>query len=248
MNIIILKLKYIAVIYLALVHAFVLVLFIKTNALELIANKLGIKQTTAELTPHYHQMTAFLSRVDKNLPEGVILFIGDSLIQGMAVTAVTPGAVNFGIGSDTTLGVLKRIQGYRSLASAKLVVLAIGVNDLRHRENSAIVENLAAILNLMPDHTPVIVNAVLPVDEPRLGKPGFNDRIRALNAKLEVLVNRRQNTQFLDIGAALIDESGMLAGQRHIGDGLHLSQSGYDLWIAALKTAVVKLNKSRTNQ
>lgn len=69
----------------------------------------------------YRQMTSFQSRIDQNSPPRAIYFIGDSQIQGLAVSAVTPLAINYGIGNDTTAGVIKRIPLYNSLNTAKAV-------------------------------------------------------------------------------------------------------------------------------
>ena len=59
--------------------------------------------------------------MDGLIPEGATIFIGDSITQGLATSAVSNQSVNYGIGSDTTLGVLKRLPYYNSMNSAKAV-------------------------------------------------------------------------------------------------------------------------------
>jgi len=91
----------------------------------------GLFKQPNELTPHYHQMVTFHSHMDGNVPDDSVIFIGDSLTQGLCVSAVACPSVNYGIGNDTTLGVLQRISQYESIQRAKVVVIAIGINDWR---------------------------------------------------------------------------------------------------------------------
>ena len=101
---------------------------------------------------HYDQMLAFHLRQDQNLPEGLVYFIGDSHIQGLATQSVSRRSVNYGIGSDTTAGVLKRLSKYQSLKNAKAVVLGIGFNDLKERDNIQIISNIKKILDEIPNN------------------------------------------------------------------------------------------------
>ena len=53
------------------------------------------------------------------------------LYRAMRVTEVAARGINYGIGGDTTEGVLARLPEYNSLGRAAAVVLAIGDNDLQ---------------------------------------------------------------------------------------------------------------------
>ena len=69
-----------------------------------------------ELTEYYHRMVTSHLRMDPCVPEGSVVFIGDSLTQGLCTAAVVDRSVNFGIGSDTTQGVLERIPRYECIS------------------------------------------------------------------------------------------------------------------------------------
>ena len=56
------------------------------------------------------------------------MFLGDSHVQGLAVSSITPNAVNLGIGGNTTVGLIQRLQNLKSLQLARTVVIAIGYN------------------------------------------------------------------------------------------------------------------------
>jgi hypothetical protein len=65
-------------------------------------------------------------RLDGNVPSDALLFFGSSSVQSLAVGELAERAVNFGIGSETIPQLMERLPRYRSLASARGVVLAIG--------------------------------------------------------------------------------------------------------------------------
>ena len=155
--------------YLLCIHILLAVVLLKSDFVFRVQNKLGIgiqQARTLELTPHYHRMLGYHKRMDGNVPDRAVIFIGDSLTQGLCVSAVAVPSVNYGIGSDTTVGVLQRLSEYRSIDRAAAVVIAIGINDLRRRSDAEILDNYETILARIPESIPVIASAVLPVDEP----------------------------------------------------------------------------------
>ena len=192
-----------------------------------------------ELTDHYRRMMVYHERMDSSVPEGAILFIGDSITQGLCVAAVCERGVNYGIGSDTTVGVLQRLPRYTSISRASAVALAIGVNDLRRRDNNAILEHMEQIISAITEHAPLVVSAVLPLDE-RVEAVGIerNARIAALNKRLAVLCDEYAGCVFVDASPRLVDEGGNLSTKYHVGDGVHPNTAGYAIWGEALRNAL----------
>lgn len=230
--------KRLLVIYLVLLHLALGFLLVKTNFIEKAKQRLGFSQT--ELTQHYHSMVSYHQRMDSHAPENSVIFIGDSIIQGLNVSAVSDKAVNYGIGSDTTAGVLKRLPYYQSLRSAKAVVMAIGVNDLKKRDNSEIIENYKSILEFLGSDVRIVICAILPLDEKIERRTGLNSRIQKINHSLLTLSREHPNSTFLDPGENLLDEDGNLNSSYHIGDGLHLNAQGYKILIQHLQTALAQ--------
>ena len=218
--------------YLLLIHSVLVIVLMKTDFIFQVRTKLGHKVTVPELTYNYKNMLAYHQRIDKNIPDKSIVFIGDSMIQGLAVSAISPQAVNFGIGQDTTLGVINRIPLYTSLERSKLIIFAVGVNDLGRRSNKQIIENYRHIINIIPNQTPVLFSAVLPVHSKDLS---INKRIHGLNKHLKDLCQERDDIYFLDISNHIINSDGSLDVKYHIGDGLHLNELGNTIWIDKLK-------------
>lgn len=197
-----------------------------------------------EITDHYRTMLRYQRRMDGNVPDRAVIFIGDSLTQGLSTDAVACPSVNYGIGSDTTVGVLGRLGEYGSLKRASAVVLAIGVNDLLFRDNAGIVENYRRILASLPPDLPVVCSALLPIHEPIYGPSAVtNARIRELNTALKALCSNQPRCEFSDAGPDLTDGSGNLRETLQDSDGIHLNARGNAIWIGVLKGA---LERART--
>ena len=198
-----------------------------------------------ELTPHFQRMSTYHKRMDGSVPEGAVLFIGDSITQGLCVAAVCQHGVNYGIGSDTTAGVIERLPLYASVERAAAVVLAIGVNDLRRRDDQFIRENLRLLLEQITPHAPVVVSAILPLDE-RIASVGAdrNKRIAGLNGEIKALADSFAHCVYVDAGPMLLDEEGCLAAACHVGDGVHPNTEGYAKWIAVLQAGLKKVRVS----
>ncbi len=204
----------------------------------------GAGQRTEDLTPHFHRMLTYHLRMIENIPHGSAIFIGDSITQGLCVAAVAPYSVNFGIGSDTTVGVLTRIPNYKvPLANASVVVIAIGVNDLRMRDNTEIARNFELILDALPPPATVVLSSILPVDErSRRDLDGFSSRIVDLNSELQKLATSRTNVYYLDNKPTMdVDSDGRLDAALQCGDGVHLNSAGNTVWINNLQTLMETL-------
>ena len=173
--------------------------------------------------------------MNASIPDGSIVFIGDSIMQGLSVFSVTEKGINFGIGGDTTIGVLNRIDRYEILHRVGAIVIAIGINDIPRRENSEIIENYKKIAGKLPKEVPIYFSSILPVDE-KAAKRHRNYRISELNNALNAICGEYSNVTFVDTGAGLKDyPSGSLKSRFHKGNGFHLNDMGYKQWIIALR-------------
>ena len=214
--------------YLVVVHLLLAYAVTGTDFVTRLSERFGV------LPPEIHRfhqgMVAFHRRIDENLESGHTLFIGDSHIQGLAVNLVVDNAVNYGIGADTTVGVLDRIGAYRSLAGAKHLVLAIGYNDLKRRDPVQILANLRLILERVPGNVNTLLCGLIPVDEVISGKPGVNARIERVNAGYRTLAGEYANVSYLPPPVAAEGGAGI-----HEDDGVHLNRAGKALWIESLR-------------
>lgn len=68
-----------------------------------------------------------------------------------------------------------------------------------------------------------------------------NKRILRVNQLVRDLTLKYGNVAFTDIGSLLIDSANNLKSDFHVGDGIHLSHAGYQIWIRELRQALTNL-------
>lgn len=184
---------------------------------------------------------------------GKIVFLGDSITQGWGDTGKAAwtkhfepmGAVNYGIGGDSTRQVLWRIEhGLLDGLSPKLVVLKIGTNNLYDDFNAGSDEEIArgvetsvkAIFAKLPT-TRVLLLGILPRQN-----DWFSSRIGKINATISKLDDGKK-VRFLDLDARFEKTPGKgdVFEELFSGDKLHLSAKGYETLAEAISPSVGEL-------
>jgi lysophospholipase L1-like esterase len=180
-----------------------------------------------------------------------LLFVGDSITDGWRNAGQTLWdqywapykAANFGIGGDTTQGVLWRMQngeldGYK----AKLIVMMLGTNNINRNPNDEIVDGLRLIVEEYRKRQPqakVLVLGIFP------RTPAATDPIRAsikdINSKVAKLADDK-NVFFMDIGDKFLTADGALTPEI-MPDGLHPNFRGYKIWAEATSGRIKELMK-----
>lgn len=223
--------------YVVGLHLLLAVVAWKTDAVEAVQRRFDI-WTPAEMSRDWQRTLAYHGQYDVQLPPGTVLFIGDSLIERLNVARFGRPGTNYGIGGDTSAGVLTRLDNYRSLGIADRVVLLIGINDLiwRYRTPEELERNLAQIVARVSGLVPLVAVGLLPVDEAQLTTTR-NAVLKRVNADLARACAASRRCRYVDAWPLLAPDGG-LAPQFHIGDGLHLSRAGYDRLAAAIAPAL----------
>lgn len=187
------------------------------------------RQAVADKSSFYQQSLELMyHRQALNLPVGSVVFFGDSQIQGLAVTAISPKAVNFGIGHQQLQHLAFRIADYPNLERAERIVIGIGINDLLHDPSAELDRAIYQLITrLRCCHSKVTLLSILPVNEVTLARPGLNNTISELNKQLKDTATGA-GLSFIDYHASFSDLNGQLNLRYDLGDGIHLSQAGYD--------------------
>lgn len=188
----------------------------------------------AESSPFYRQMRGHLRRQAANSGSGRVIFLGDSITQGMDCTTLSTKALNLGIGGDTTAGLLRRLTDYPDLGYAEAIVLLVGINDCPFRDNAGVLANYRQILDALPPGPRLFVVEVLPIDQRMTGGCRSTAGLAALNSSLRALCSGR--CEFVPTWNALADPQGKLRAEYHEGDGIHLNEAGYRVLKELLKT------------
>ncbi|WP_028671362.1 GDSL-type esterase/lipase family protein [Saccharospirillum impatiens] len=177
---------------------------------------------------------------------GAIVLLGDSHLELMDNDQRWPGSLNLGIRGDTSAAVLDRMDSYQSLATARVVIISLGANDIAqgYRINQT-VANVRDIVSRLPAQTPVLLTAIHAMDE-RVGLVGYNRNIRRWNEAYMEAFAQSDRIHLVASPHAPENDADNLAIAMHIGDGIHLSQAGYDAWISVLKPAVDSVIDARS--
>lgn len=236
-----------ALTYMALLHVVIAVILWKSDFLSNLQYRLGLAFPTlqSEITTYYHNLVSYHGRSVEIVPAEAAIFIGNSITQGLAVSAVYPLSVNYGIGGDTTVGVLNRLPVYMpALKRAKYIVLAIGLNDSYYRNVDEAIANYTEILETLPKDRPVVVSAILPIDaEADINR--LSERVawrREFNNKLELLADEHELVTFVDSTAVLdTNNDERLDASLYDGDGVHLNVEGNRIWAQSLRNAILSV-------
>lgn len=184
-----------------------------------------------------------------------LVFIGDSITQmfggephdrgqpGMDVWEKYYGkrnVANLGFGYDFLENTLWRLRhGELDGAKAKVIVMHIGTNNAGKNTPEDIATGVRALLDEIQQRQPqahVILMAIFP----RGSKP---DAMRAkLDTTNKLLAQFASvgRTTFLDIGAKFLGPDGTIA-REIMGDYLHPTAKGYEIWAEAIEPLLVKL-------
>jgi lysophospholipase L1-like esterase len=203
----------------------------------------GIKIEDRQDLEHYNRMIKYHKSINDNMMGGEVIFIGDSLIQGLNTSSICIKAINYGIGGDNTSGLVKRIDIYTNINKAKAIIIEIGIHDILFGDINKAIMNIDKILFMLSPNSLIFLNAVFPVDENIEFYKNTNSKIHKFNKDVEILCGRYTNCQFLNPGLKLQDNKGDLSFKYHIGDGIHLNPVGYSIWINDITLALSKINK-----
>jgi lysophospholipase L1-like esterase len=179
-----------------------------------------------------------------------LLFMGDSITAGWnweiwQKNFAPLKAANFGIGGDHTGNVLWRLQhGAIGNIKPKLIVLLIGVNNFGHlNETPEQVANgvgkVVQQLQLAWPDSKILLNAVFPFDQD--AKSPNRARVKELNKRISKLQNKN-SIVFKDYGSILLEKDGSISPEI-MGDFLHPTTKGYQIWADAMTPDILELLK-----
>lgn len=197
--------------------------------------------------------------VPENLRHPTLVFYGDSrAAQWPKPSGVAGESLNLGIGNQTTVQVLLRFNYHLGQIRPKVVVIQVGINDLKAiplfpQSEDRIVEtckeNIGKIVSLCRERgAHVVVTTIFPVGKlPIERRLVWSDRVApAIDA-----VNRHILSLASD-GVTVFNATSVLTGKDRIlisaysRDFLHLSATGYEQLNARLGVLINSILKTAT--
>ena len=174
--------------------------------------------------------------------KNAVAFIGDSITVGLATSNAAEKSENFGMDGDTIDGLLLRIPRYR-LTGARAIVVEIGINNYKKDKLKNFGTKYDQLLRLLPQTTPVIAMAIMPVNKHAdwiFPSTEASEAIRTTNRDVAATCKRFPNCRFLDLTSVLSDEVGDLQFKYEEGDGIHPTALAYEIWTEALRPLIPK--------
>ena len=176
-------------------------------------------------TSFYRRMVASHLRQDALVPSNSVYFLGDSHIQGLYTGGI---GVNYGIGSDTTEGLIARIPKYVSMQKAAKAFIEIGCND-REDDGVKLAENILKVVDALPLANGIHLISLLP----SAGRHSRGNGAKQIANKI-LRDNKSNRFVFIDIYQILSDNNGDLKSCYDSGDGVHLNGEGYRILLSEI--------------
>jgi len=179
-----------------------------------------------------------------------LLFVGDSITAGWnweiwQKNFAQYNPANFGIGGDHSGNLLWRLKyGHAEKLNPKTVVVLIGVNNFGHLNETptqvfqGIKANVVLLRNIYPK-AKILVNGVFPFEESATSPK--RAQVKEVNALVAKLADNK-HVFVKDYGALFLQADGTIS-KDIMGDFLHPTAAGYQIWADALLPDIQKLMK-----
>ncbi|HIL36123.1 MAG TPA: hypothetical protein EYG26_01435 [Planctomycetes bacterium] len=200
-----------------------------------------------------------LRNLGREQPQAEIVFLGDSLTQGLtgAVDRIArvdgsrpidrilgqTKALSLGLSGDRTEHLLFRIkQGALAACDPKVIVLQIGVNNINTAGHTGreVAEGIRAVVDLLAQEEPqahVLLCGPFPVGiQPTDPRRVALEEVHASIADL----GDRSGVTYFDLRPLFLDEQGKATNAMR-QDGIHLSGKGEEVWLGALHPLIESL-------
>lgn len=175
------------------------------------------------------EMHGHLRRLDRMSAPGRDVFVGGSTFQALDIAAITANGLNLSVGGETLGGMITRVRGFRSITSARSIIINLGFNDLMRNCESVDTTSISDLRSSMPIEASLFVVGVqipsLAVGSRKCGGQ-LTTLAKRFNEDIERLCRGLVRCQFVPHPTAVLsgddDPSRLLDA-----DGIHLSEAGY---------------------
>lgn len=216
----------------------------KVNASDLdMAEKMPPKEATErKYHDHYYKRLVEFKTEDPINSRSIVM-LGNSITEAggdWAQKMNNKHMRNRGIIGDNVRGVHDRVDEIIKGKPQK-IFLMIGINDVSHHQSTDFIVNeiseLIEKIRLKSPRTRVYIQSILPINESfgqytRLN--GRSEQIPEINSKLRTLA-KNWNLTYIDLFPLFVDPDTYILRANLTGDGLHLSEEGYEIWRKELK-------------
>lgn len=172
-----------------------------------------------------------------------IVMIGNSITEGgsdWSERLAASNIINRGINGDTAEGIYDRL--YQILpGKPQMIFLMCGINDVSHNLSAdsiaLLIEKLIVCIKTQSPTTKIYLQSLLPINE-SIGRYKLLREKTPVVLKINLLLGQlaaKHHIQYLNIFSKFTDEGGKNMSRLLSTDGLHLNETGYNIWADELK-------------
>jgi len=173
-------------------------------------------------------------------PEDAILFVGSSSIVGWDTEKWFPDltTINRGFGGSLYTDCVYYVDRVIIPYEPATIVLYSGDNDIAWgKAPEMILADLKVLLIEIREALPQTRIIVLPI------KPSFSrwemwPTMQETNDLISNLCETQQETYYADVAEVMFDETGDLRDDIFLSDGLHMNETGYELWTPVVRAFI----------
>lgn len=176
-------------------------------------------------------------------PQHGVLFVGSSSIRMWTTLAADfPGVpvIDRGFGgstiADSTYYANRIVVPYRP----RLIVMYAGDNDIAEgRAPQQVADDFKAFVARVRSELPKVAVAYVSI-KPSIARFAMWPRMREANRLIADWTRTQTRVSFVDVSAAMLGENGRPREALFRSDGLHMTATGYAVWINALKPVLAR--------
>jgi lysophospholipase L1-like esterase len=190
------------------------------------------------------EVRAYEAADEAGMPEpGGVLFIGSSSIRmwkSLEADMDPLPVINRGFGGSKTHEVLAVFDRIVLPYEPRVIVYYCGDNDLGtdNTDSEAAAEGFIAFDRRARAEWPGVQVINIPI-KPSLARWGNWEAMRRANEMVRAYCERTPGAVYVDTATPTLDPSGAPDPAMFLGDGLHLSERGYEVWTSVVRPAVM---------
>jgi len=166
-----------------------------------------------------------------------VVFLGDSITEGLSIYGFFPETQIIGINSLNTILAEEQVVPVAKINPSKLFIL-LGINDIWEGDSvDEFIERYRGLISDIKGNTKdcnIYVESIFPVSEFAIETNPVisNTIIDDANAKIKTMT-KELGVKYIDVNSVLKDEKGNLKGE-YSNDGVHIINYYYPIWTKIL--------------
>lgn len=202
----------------------------------------------APAPPFANEIAAFAAWDARNAtPANPIVFAGSSSIRLWNTGERFGGrpVVNRGFGGSQLFEVNRYIRETVLRYSPRIVVLYAGDNDINAgRTPDQVVSDYETFVRTV-HASDATVDIVFIAIKPSLQRWALWPKMREVNDRIRASARARAHTHYSDLATPMLGADGTPRPELFVGDGLHMTPAGYDVWTERLTPLLDSLQRAR---